>query len=115
MILMMSPTFSQSFDDYLEVVRDVLNTEKKAVVAERRGAAVARGTRGGVAKLYTPAKHEQGTTSMKQPRALLKLVWCSSLVLILIPLLHSWAQDLQHLHLKDLARYAENSIFVICS
>ncbi|UCD61756.1 MAG: hypothetical protein JSV59_04085, partial [Flavobacteriaceae bacterium] len=34
MILMMSPTFSQSFDDYLEVVRDVLNTEKKAVVAE---------------------------------------------------------------------------------
>ncbi len=34
MILMMSPGFSQSFDDYLEVVRDVLNTEKKAVVAE---------------------------------------------------------------------------------
>jgi len=31
---MMSPAFSQSFDDYLEVVRDVLNTEKKAVVAE---------------------------------------------------------------------------------
>ena len=34
MILMMNPGFSQSFDDYLEVVRDVLNTEKKAVVAE---------------------------------------------------------------------------------
>lgn len=34
MILIMSPAFSQSFDDYLEVVRDVLNTEKKAVVAE---------------------------------------------------------------------------------
>ena len=34
MVLMMSPAFSQSFDDYLEVVRDVLNTEKKAVVAE---------------------------------------------------------------------------------
>ena len=31
---MMNPGFSQSFDDYLEVVRDVLNTEKKAVVAE---------------------------------------------------------------------------------
>ncbi len=34
MVLMMSPAFSQSFDDYLEVVRDVLNTEKKAAVAE---------------------------------------------------------------------------------
>jgi len=34
MILMMSPAFSQSFDNYLEVVRDVLNTEKKAAVAE---------------------------------------------------------------------------------
>lgn len=34
MILMMSPAFSQSFNDYLEVVRDVLNTEKKAAVAE---------------------------------------------------------------------------------
>lgn len=34
MVFMMSPAFSQSFDDYLEVVRDVLNTEKKAVVAE---------------------------------------------------------------------------------
>ncbi len=34
MIMMMSPAFSQSFDDYLEVVRDVLNAEKKAAVAE---------------------------------------------------------------------------------
>ena len=34
MILMMSPAFSQSFDAYLEVVRDVLKTEKKAAVAE---------------------------------------------------------------------------------
>ena len=34
MVMMMSPAFSQSFDDYLEVVRDVLNTEKKAAVAE---------------------------------------------------------------------------------
>ena len=34
MILMMSSAFSQSFDDYLEVVRDVLKTEKKAAVAE---------------------------------------------------------------------------------
>jgi hypothetical protein len=34
MIMMMSPAFSQSFDDYMEVVRDILNTEKKAVVAE---------------------------------------------------------------------------------
>ena len=34
MILIMSPAFSQSFDDYLEIVRDVLNTEKKAAVAE---------------------------------------------------------------------------------
>ncbi|WP_297792846.1 hypothetical protein [uncultured Eudoraea sp.] len=34
MVMMMSPAFSQSFDDYLEVVREVLNTEKKAAVAE---------------------------------------------------------------------------------
>jgi hypothetical protein len=34
MIMMISPAFSQSFDDYMEVVRDILNTEKKAVVAE---------------------------------------------------------------------------------
>lgn len=34
LVMMMSPAFSQSFDDYLEVVRDVLNTEKKAAVAE---------------------------------------------------------------------------------
>lgn len=32
--MMISPAFSQSFDDYMEVVRDILNTEKKAVVAE---------------------------------------------------------------------------------
>jgi len=37
MTMLMSPVFSQSFDDYLEVVRDVLNTEKKAVVAETMG------------------------------------------------------------------------------
>jgi len=34
LLLMISPAFAQSFDDYLEIVRDVLNTEKKAVVAE---------------------------------------------------------------------------------
>jgi len=34
MIMMINPVFSQSFDDYLEVVRDVLNTEKKVIVAE---------------------------------------------------------------------------------
>lgn len=34
LLLMVSPIFAQSFDDYLEVVRDVLNTEKKAVIAE---------------------------------------------------------------------------------
>ncbi|MFC2148692.1 hypothetical protein ACFLR9_09015 [Bacteroidota bacterium] len=34
MIMMINPAFSQSFDDYLEVVRDVLNTEKKVIVAE---------------------------------------------------------------------------------
>jgi len=32
--MMINPAFSQSFDDYLEVVRDVLNTEKKVIVAE---------------------------------------------------------------------------------
>ena len=34
LVMMMSPAFSQSFDNYLEVVREVLNTEKKAAVAE---------------------------------------------------------------------------------
>ena len=34
LILLISPVFAQSIDDYLEVARDVLNTEKKAVVAE---------------------------------------------------------------------------------
>ena len=34
MILIIIHAFSQSFDDYLEIVRDVLNTEKKAAVAE---------------------------------------------------------------------------------
>ena len=34
LFLMISPVFAQSFDDYLEVARDVLHTEKKAVVAE---------------------------------------------------------------------------------
>lgn len=34
LVMFISPAFSQSFDDYLEVVRDVLNTEKKAAVAE---------------------------------------------------------------------------------
>ena len=34
LFLMISPAFAQSIDDYLEVARDVLHTEKKAVVAE---------------------------------------------------------------------------------
>lgn len=34
LILAISPVFAQTIDDYLEVARDVLNTEKKAVVAE---------------------------------------------------------------------------------
>ena len=34
LFLIISPVFAQSFDDYLEVARDVLHTEKKAVVAE---------------------------------------------------------------------------------
>ncbi len=34
LIMMIQPIFAQSTDDYLEVARDVLNTEKKAVVAE---------------------------------------------------------------------------------
>ena len=34
LILMISPVFAQSFADYLEVAREVLKTEKKAVVAE---------------------------------------------------------------------------------
>lgn len=34
MMMVMNSAFSQSFDDYMEVVRDILNTEKKAVVAE---------------------------------------------------------------------------------
>jgi Skp family chaperone for outer membrane proteins len=34
LLLMISPLFAQTIDDYLEVARDVLNSEKKAVVAE---------------------------------------------------------------------------------
>lgn len=34
LVLLISPIFAQSIDDYLEVARDVLNTEKKAVVSE---------------------------------------------------------------------------------
>ena len=34
LILMTYPGFAQSIDDYLEVAREVLHTEKKAVVAE---------------------------------------------------------------------------------
>lgn len=34
LILIISPVFAQTFDDYLEVARDVLNTEKKAIIAE---------------------------------------------------------------------------------
>jgi len=34
LFLIISPVFAQTFDDYLEVARDVLNAEKKAVVAE---------------------------------------------------------------------------------
>ena len=34
MILAISPVFAQSIDDYIEIARDVLNTEKKAAVAE---------------------------------------------------------------------------------
>ena len=34
LLLMISPVFAQTLDDYLEVARDVLNAEKKAVVAE---------------------------------------------------------------------------------
>lgn len=34
LILLMSSVFAQTLDDYLEVARDVLNTEKKAIVAE---------------------------------------------------------------------------------
>ena len=34
LLLMISPVFAQTIDDYLEVARDVLNSEKKAVVAE---------------------------------------------------------------------------------
>lgn len=34
LFFMISPVFAQSFDDYLEVARDVLNAEKKAVIAE---------------------------------------------------------------------------------
>ena len=34
LFLMNSPVFAQTIDDYLEVARDVLNAEKKAVVAE---------------------------------------------------------------------------------
>ena len=34
LFLIISPVFAQTLDDYLEVARDVLNAEKKAVVAE---------------------------------------------------------------------------------
>lgn len=34
LFLMINPVFAQTIDDYLEVARDVLNAEKKAVVAE---------------------------------------------------------------------------------
>ena len=34
LFLMISPVFAQSIDDYIEVARDVLHAEKKAVVAE---------------------------------------------------------------------------------
>ena len=34
MIMVISPVFAQGIDDYIEVARDVLNAEKKAVVAE---------------------------------------------------------------------------------
>ncbi len=34
LILMISPVFAQTIDDYLEVVREVMKTEKKAIVAE---------------------------------------------------------------------------------
>ena len=34
LLLMINPIFGQTIDDYLEVVRDVLNAEKKAIVAE---------------------------------------------------------------------------------
>ena len=34
LFLIVSPVFAQTIDDYLEVARDVLNAEKKAVVAE---------------------------------------------------------------------------------
>ena len=34
LVLSISPIFAQSIDDYIEVARDVLHTEKKAVIAE---------------------------------------------------------------------------------
>jgi hypothetical protein len=34
LLLMINPIFGQTIDDYLEVVRDVLNAEKKVIVAE---------------------------------------------------------------------------------
>ena len=34
LVLSISPVFAQSIDDYIEVARDVLHAEKKAVVAE---------------------------------------------------------------------------------
>jgi esterase/lipase len=34
MIMAISPVFAQSIDDYIEIARDVLNTEKKAAVAQ---------------------------------------------------------------------------------
>ena len=34
LVMMIQPVCAQSFDDYLEVAREVLHTEKKAAVAE---------------------------------------------------------------------------------
>jgi len=34
MIMSISPIFAQSIDDYIEIARDVLNTEKQAAVAQ---------------------------------------------------------------------------------
>jgi hypothetical protein len=34
MILAISPVFAQTIDDYIEIARDVFNTEKKAAVAQ---------------------------------------------------------------------------------
>jgi hypothetical protein len=44
MILSISPVFAQSIDDYIEIARDVLNTEKKAAVAQAMQLSVAEST-----------------------------------------------------------------------